>query len=325
MLIDSATIICHGGQGGDGCNSFEQARHPHKKPNGGDGGHGGSVFLVARSQIRTLLDLQVRKTFHAEDGNHGSSNNKTGAVGGNIRLDIPLGTEVYDERTGHLLKDMCVDGEELLVTQGGAGGKGNHRRSGATHGDPGEARTIRLELKLIADVGLVGFPNAGKSTLISRVSNARSKIAAYPFTTKEPILGVVKVFDGETFVVADIPGLIKGAHEGKGLGDRFLRHIERTKVFLHLIDMAGVDGRDPVEDYRVINEELKGYSRDFASKTHVVVVNKMDIPEARENLVKFKSKVAVPVHEISAVTGEGLPELMTVLYRHLEESRKAST
>lgn len=317
MFVDSAAIFCFAGNGGKGCNSFDRSKSViHPRPTGGDGGHGGSVVLVARKRVRTLLDLQMRKTFRAEEGVIGGGKNMAGADAEDLLIDVPMGTEVFDEETGHLLKDLVNEDDRLVVCRGGAGGKGNHKHSLATPGELGETRTVRLELKLIADVGLIGFPNAGKSTLISHVSNAKSKIAAYPFTTKEPILGVVK-FDDDSIVIADIPGLIEGAHEGRGLGHRFLRHIERTRLFIHIVDMAAVDGRDPVSDYHVIREELAGYSKEFLSRPIVVAANKMDVPEAAENLVKFKKAVKEPVFEISAATGQGLRELMNYVREKL--------
>ena len=319
MFIDSAIIFCEAGHGGNGCNSSERGRRNvrHRRPTGGDAGPGGSVVLVASPHVHTLLDLQMRKTFRAENGKHGGANHMSGAVGADLEVSVPLGTEVHDEETGMLLKDLVVAGARVVVARGGAGGKGNHKRAAASSGEPGETRAVRLELKLIADIGVVGFPNAGKSTLISRVSNAKSKIAPYPFTTKEPILGVVKHSDGDSLVVADIPGLIEGAHEGRGLGLEFLRHIERTKFFLELVDMAGADGRDPVRDYEILNEELVRYSPEFGAKPRVVVANKMDIPAAAENLVKFKNAVRVPVFEISAATGRGIPELVNHLFERI--------
>lgn len=233
-------------------------------------------------------------------------------------LGVPAGTEVFDARTGELLKDLDTIGSRVLVCKGGRGGRGNDKRQDATEGEPGEEKEILLKLKLIADVGLVGFPNAGKSTLLSRVSNAKSKSAAYPFTTKNPMLGVVK-FDEGALVMADIPGIIEGAHEGRGMGLEFLRHVERTRVLLHLIDFAAVDGRDPLSDYKVMNEELVAYSPALAKKEQILVANKMDVPEARENLKKFKRKVRREIFPISAVTGEGVKELLQRL-RNLEHS-----
>ena len=316
MFVDEAVILCTAGRGGKGCQSLDRRRPGHFRATGGDGGPGGSVILEARENIQTLLDFQFQKEFAAENGGHGSSNNKTGYAGKDIVIGVPPGTELVDNRTGDYLKDLDRIGLNVIVCRGGAGGKGNNKKEDATEGDPGEQREIRLRLKLIADVGLVGFPNAGKSTLISRISNARSKIAAYPFTTKDPILGVVK-FEESSMVVADIPGLIEGAHEGRGMGVKFLKHVERTKALLHLIDFAAVDGRDPVSDYRVMNEELKSYSELLTKKEQILVANKMDVPEAKENLKLFKKKIKKEIFPISAVTGEGIPALLNRLQKLL--------
>ena len=314
MFVDEAVILCAAGRGGKGCQSLDRRRPGHFRATGGDGGPGGSVILEARENIQTLLDFQFQKEFAAENGGHGSSNNKTGYAGKDIVIGVPPGTELVDNRTGDYLKDLDRIGLNVVVCHGGAGGKGNNKKEDATEGDPGEQREIRLRLKLIADVGLVGFPNAGKSTLISRISNARSKIAAYPFTTKDPILGVVK-FEESSLVVADIPGLIEGAHEGRGMGVKFLKHVERTKALLHLIDFAAVDGRDPVSDYRVMNQELKSYSELLTKKEQILVANKMDVPEAKENLKLFKKKIKKEIFPISAATGEGIPALLNRLQK----------
>ena len=318
MFVDRASIHCLAGSGGNGCNSHIRSRNmKYPKPTGGDGGNGGSVFLKASKDVHTLLDLQMKKTFRGGRGKHGGSNNMTGAEGTDLCLNVPLGTEIYDAETDHLLADLCEAGTEVKVSKGGAGGKGNNRRAESTPGHEGETKTIRLELKLIADVGIVGFPNAGKSTLISHVTNAKSRIAAFPFTTKAPVLGVVKSDYGDALVVADIPGLIEGAHEGRGLGDRFLRHVERTRMFLHIIDMAAVEGRDPVEDFHVIENELKSYSSAFAQRESFLVANKMDVPEAEANLVKFRRSIKQEIFGISAVTGAGLKELVLALFKRL--------
>jgi GTP-binding protein len=226
---------------------------------------------------------------------------------------VPPGTEVLDHRTGELLRDLDAVWARVVVCKGGAGGHGNHKRAAATDGGDGEEKEILLRLKLIADIGIVGFPNAGKSTFLSRVSNAKSKIAAYPFTTKNPVLGVVKFGDGDTRVLADIPGIMEGAHEGRGLGLEFLKHVERTRALLHIIDFAAVDGRDPVEDYFTVNKELKSYSAVLTQKPQVVAANKMDLPEAKENLKKFKQKIKGEIFPISAVTGEGVDVLLNRL------------
>lgn len=313
MFVDEAIIVCTAGKGGNGCNSLDRSRPGHHRATGGDGGPGGSVILEASTHIQTLLDFQLKRSFEAEKGINGAGSNQRGATGEDCILQVPVGTEVIDHRTNELLKDLNIPGARVVVCKGGAGGKGNDKKNQAVEGEPGEEKEILLKLKLIADIGIIGFPNAGKSTFISRVSNARSKIASYPFTTKNPILGVVKFDDGETKVLADIPGIIEGAHEGRGMGLEFLKHVERTKVLLHMIDFAAVDGRDPITDYRVMNKELKFYSAKLDQKEQIVAANKMDVPEARENLKKFKSKIKVECFPISAVTGEGLPALLNRL------------
>lgn len=313
MFVDEAIIHCIAGRGGKGCNSLDRSRPGHYRATGGDGGDGGSIVLEARPNIQTLLDFQMNRYFEGDHGTNGSSSNKTGASAGDFVIGVPPGTEVYDRATGELLKDLARIGERVVACRGGAGGKGNDKKHESTDGEAGEEKDIHLKLKLIADVGLVGFPNAGKSTLISRVSNARSKAAAYPFTTKSPILGVVKFEDGEAKVIADIPGIIEGAHEGRGMGLDFLKHVERTKSLLHIIDFAAVDGRDPLTDYKAMNEELAAYSPKLAEKSQIIVANKMDLPEAKENLTRFRKKVRKKVIPISAATGEGMKELLNQL------------
>jgi len=313
MFVDEAVIFCAAGRGGKGCHSFDRSNPRRPRANGGDGGDGGSVTLEARPNIQTLLDFQFNREFHGQKGINGSSNNMTGRSGEDFVIGVPPGTEIFDNDTGELLKDLDRVGARVTVCKGGARGHGNNKKDAATEGAPGEEKNILLKLKLIADVGLVGFPNAGKSTLISRVSNAKSKVAAYPFTTKNPVLGVVKFEDGETKVLADIPGIIEGAHEGRGLGIEFLKHVERTRTLLHLIDFAAVDGRDPTSDYRALNAELKEYSKSLAEKEQFVVANKMDIPQARENLKLFKRKIKKEIFPISAATGEGVGALLNAL------------
>ncbi len=313
MFVDEAVIFCAAGRGGKGCHSFDRSRPGHPSPNGGDGGSGGSIIIEAQPNIQTLLDFQLNRHFTADSGAHGSSSNKRGYSCADTVLGVPAGTEVVDNRTGDLLKDLDRIGASVLVCKGGAGGHGNNKKDDATLGEAGEEKDILLKLKLIADIGLVGFPNAGKSTFISRVSNAKSKIAAYPFTTKNPILGVVKFDDDNTKVLADIPGIIEGAHEGRGLGLAFLKHVERTGMLLHMIDFAAVDGRDPLSDYKTLNEELVSYSRVLAEKEQILVANKMDVPEARVNLEKFKKKIKKEIFAISAVTGEGVEKLLQEL------------
>lgn len=322
MFVDDAAILCTAGRGGKGCNSLDRSRPRHYRPTGGDGGPGGSIVLEARTNVQTLLDFQMTRTFIAENGGHGSSNHKTGHAGNDTVLGVPAGTEVFDRRTGELLKDLDHVGARVIVCKGGIGGHGNSKDRESVDGEPGEQKEIQLRLKLIADVGLIGFPNAGKSTLISRVSNARSKAASYPFTTKNPILGVVKFDDGSAKVLADIPGIIEGAHEGRGLGLEFLKHVERTQYLLHVIDFAAVDGRDPLSDYRALNAELAGYSEALASKPQIIVANKMDVPAAVDNLKAFKRKVRKETFPISAATGEGMDALLRRIQRLGDDGEK---
>lgn len=315
MFVDHAVIYCFAGAGGNGCNAYTPGRNVHHlRAIGGDAGAGGSIVVEVDRQVRTLLDIQMKKTFKAAVGKHGGANNMTGRNAEDLIIRVPAGTQVFEEPEGYLLADLLKAGDRVVAAKGGDGGKGNHRHSDATRGAEGQVKTIRLELKVLADIGIIGCPNAGKSTFISHVSNARSKIAAFPFTTKTPILGVVKDSDGRTLVLADIPGLIEGAHEGRGLGHQFLRHVERTRLFLHLVDMAGTDGRDPVDDYRVIRKELEQYHAAFKKRPFIVAANKMDIPEAKINLAKFKKKFKVAVFPISAATGEGLEKLKNELF-----------
>jgi len=313
MFVDEAIIHCIAGRGGKGCNSLDRSRPGKYKATGGDGGDGGSIILEARPNIQTLLDFQMNRYFTADHGTNGSSANMTGATAADLVIGVPPGTEVFDSGTGELLKDLAAIGDRVTVCQGGHGGKGNDKKNDAETGETGEEKDIHLKLKLIADVGLVGFPNAGKSTIISRVSNARSKVAAYPFTTKNPILGVVKFDDDQTKVVADIPGIIEGAHEGRGMGIDFLKHVERTKSLLHVIDFAAVDGRNPLSDYQTMNKELASYSKKLAEKPQVIIANKMDLPEAKENLKLFRKKVRKKIIPISAATGEGMKDLLNAL------------
>lgn len=310
MFVDEAVILCIAGSGGKGCSSHDRANPKRPRANGGDGGDGGSILIHASPNIQTLLDFQLNREFKAKHGSHGSSNNKRGYRGEDLLLTVPVGTEIIDRRAGELLKDLDLPGSSVVVCKGGSSGKGNDKNHDATLGEPGETKEILLKLKLIADIGLLGYPNAGKSTLISRVSNAKSKAAAYPFTTKNPILGVVKFDDGHDQVLADIPGIIEGAHEGRGLGLEFLKHVERTKTLLHVIDFAAVDGRDPVSDYETLNRELAGYSKILAQKEQIIAANKMDLPEAKMNLETFKRKVKKEIFPISAATGEGLEALL---------------
>lgn len=321
MFIDEVKIYVKAGDGGNGCTAFRREKYvPRGGPSGGDGGRGGDVWMVASEHYNTLLHYRFNPEHKAERGRHGEGSNRTGRDGASIELPVPVGTVVYDDDTGELLFDLTQPGQRVLVAKGGRGGRGNARFATSTHqaptehepGRPGEEKRLRLELKLLADVGLVGFPNAGKSTLISRVSAARPKIADYPFTTLEPHLGVVSLEDGRSFVMADIPGLIEGAHEGHGLGIQFLRHIERTRLLAHLVDVSEMSGRDPVRDFEVIMDELASFSKDLARKPMIVVATKMDIaqnPDRVESLKKIARKKRLRFFPISAVTGEGIQKL----------------
>jgi GTP-binding protein len=310
MLIDQARIHVKAGTGGNGCRSFYRDRHIQKgKPDGGDGGNGGNVAFTVDKNIHTLLDFQYRRHFKAGRGGHGSSNHQTGKSGNDLVIRIPPGTIITDAASGLVLRDLLAAGEEVVVAVGGKGGKGNCKNRDETPGDAGEEKELVLELKIIADVGIIGYPNVGKSTFISRISRAKSKIAGYPFTTKEPVLGIVQMYDGD-LAFADMPGLIEGAHRGRGLGDAFLRHIERTKILLHMIDMAGIEGRDAYDDYLSINKELALYGRGLEKKPQIIACNKMDLPESAERLAVFKTRIDRPVFPVSAITGDGVRELL---------------
>lgn len=312
-FVDQAIINVKAGDGGKGCDSHYRdlwMRYP--RPDGGNGGNGGDIVFVADRGLHTLLDYRFNKHYKGGRGGHGGSKGKKGKTGEDAILKVPVGTVLWDAELDLLIRDLSVHGQSIVVAKGGQGGLGNMHRDVSTPPTAGEERDIRLELKLIADVGLVGFPNAGKSTLISAISKVRSKVANYPFTTKQPILGIVKS-DREKdpdFIVADLPGLIEGAHLGKGLGIQFLKHVERTKILAHVIDMSGSEGRDPLVDYKQINEELSQYSRDLSEKIKVVVANKMDLPESAANLKRFKRKYKEQIFPISAQEKTGLGELI---------------
>ncbi|MBN2831379.1 MAG: GTPase ObgE [Candidatus Omnitrophica bacterium] len=309
-FVDEVKIFVKAGNGANGCNSHYRDKYTRfGKPNGGDGGRGADIILLADRNIYTLLDFQYNRHFKGKHGGNASSNNKTGRNAEPVVIRIPVGTVISDVKTGCVLRDLKEEGEQVIVALGGKGGLGNIKIPEATPGDPGEEKELLLSLKLIAQVGLVGFPNAGKSTLISNVSNARPQIATYPFTTKFPVLGVVKRGESE-FVIADIPGLIKGSSGGRGLGDKFLKHIERTKILIHVVDISGFEGRDPLEDYKAINQELKDYSKIVARKLQVIALNKMDLEGAKENLKRFKKAVKQEVFPISALNKQGLKELV---------------
>ena len=322
MFVDEIDVFVKGGDGGAGCISFRREKFvPRGGPDGGDGGDGGSVLLEADPAITTLLDFHYQRHYPAERGQHGKGSNKHGASGEDTILRVPLGTVVSDRDTGERLGDLTTPGERVLIARGARGGRGNARFVSSTNRAPrradlgraGAERWMHLELKLLADVGVVGFPNAGKSTLVSRLSAAKPKIADYPFTTLQPTLGIVRVDDHRSFVIADLPGLIEGAAEGKGLGHRFLRHTERTRVLVHLVDLDPSGGRDPVEDWRVIQGELAAYSNDLAAHPQIVVGSKAELPgtEARRGQLEgFCVGQGLPFHAISSVTGRGLDGLV---------------
>ena len=322
MFIDKARIYVEAGNGGDGMSSFRREKFVEKGgPNGGNGGRGGNVILRADSSLNTLIDVRYKRKFIAKRGDKGGVSNMTGHRGEDVIIKVPLGTVVRDDETNIMIADLTEDGQEFIAAKGGRGGKGNACYATSTKraptfaekGEPGTKGWLRLELKLLADVGLVGYPSVGKSSIISRVSAARPEIAAYHFTTLTPVLGVVRLSEEQSFVLADIPGLIEGAAEGVGLGHDFLRHIERTKVLLHVVDVSGCEGRDPIDDFEKINHELEAYSAKLARRKQLVVANKMDLPDSPENFVILKEYVEEKGYEImpvSAATGEGLQELM---------------
>jgi GTP-binding protein len=335
MFVDEVDIHVTAGSGGNGCLSFRREKFvPRGGPDGGDGGAGGSVYIIAVSTRNTLIDFRYHPEFTAGRGRHGQGSNRTGHSADDLEIHVPIGTLVFenDGSTRRLVADLAHDGERVLIARGGRGGRGNAQFVSSTNRAPrrtepgatGEEKSLHLELKLLADVGLVGFPNAGKSTLISRISAARPKIADYPFTTLAPNLGVVSLSDDRSFVVADVPGLIKGAHEGHGLGDRFLRHVQRSKVLVHLVDVSGASGRDPVEDFDTIQEELRRFDAALAAKPQIVAANKVDALDDPSRLVALSRHVAsigLPMFSISAVTGEGLPDLVEAMWRAIAAAR----
>jgi GTP-binding protein len=334
MFIDEVRIRVKAGDGGNGCLAFRREKYvPRGGPSGGDGGRGGDVVFVGSEHHNTLLHFRFNPEHTAERGRHGEGSNRTGRDGDSIDVPVPVGTLVYDDDSGELLHDFTQGGDRFIVARGGKGGRGNQHFATPTHqaptehepGRPGDEKRLRLELKLLADVGLVGFPNAGKSTLISRISAARPKIADYPFTTLEPNLGVVSAGD-ETFVVADIPGLIEGAHLGHGLGVQFLRHIERTRLLVHLVDVSEATGRDPVDDFRIVMEELEGFSPELVTKPMFLVASKVDVAQDPARIEALRSLAAarqMPFYEISSVTGQGIEglkyDLAQFLARPVEE------
>ena len=335
MFIDTSRIFIQAGKGGDGAVTFHREKYVAAGgPDGGDGGKGGNVVAVACKDISTLLDFRYKKKYAAESGGNGRDGRRSGKNGENLYIKVPCGTIIRDTESGKVICDLKTDGESFVVAKGGSGGWGNSHFATATRqtpkfaksGLPGDEREITLELKLIADVGLLGFPNVGKSTFLSIISEARPKIANYHFTTLIPNLGVVRIGEGSSFVVADIPGIIEGAHEGIGLGHAFLRHVERTRILLHLVDVSGCEGRDPIEDVHIINEELVKYSEKLADKPQVIVANKMDIPSFNENFEKFKAQMeeeGYTVFAISAATRQGIDDVINYTSRMLAELPEA--
>jgi GTP-binding protein len=344
MFVDEVDIHIAAGHGGRGCLAFRREKFvPRGGPSGGDGGHGGSVFVVASPHASTLVHYRFHPELTAERGDHGQGSNRTGQSGEDLDLPVPIGTLVYEKTDNPsepwlLVVDLTTEGQRVLVARGGRGGMGNARFATSTNraprkvqpGEPGEEKDLRLELKLLADVGLVGYPNAGKSTLIARISAARPKIANYPFTTLTPNLGVVGLSGDRSFVVADVPGLIEGAHRGLGLGHQFLRHLERTKVLVHLVDIASGSGRDPVEDLDTVRLELELFDATLAAKPQIVVANKLDAADPIEDEPKIAALAAraaalgLPFLRISGVTGAGVPELLEAMWLRLAASRQSA-
>jgi GTP-binding protein len=339
MFVDEVDIHVAAGNGGRGCLAFRREKSvPRGGPSGGDGGHGGSVYVVASPHTNTLINYRFHPELVAERGEHGQGSNRTGSMGADLELPVPIGTLVYEktqdpEAPPRLLADLAEEGQRVLVAKGGRGGMGNARFASSTNraprkvqpGEAGEEKNLRLELKLLADVGLVGFPNAGKSTLISHVSAARPKIADYPFTTLTPNLGVVGLSNDRSFVVADVPGLIEGAHRGHGLGHQFLRHLERTKVLVHVVDVSGASGRSPVEDLDTVRRELELFQPELAAKPQLVAANKIDAVDDEhrvQELAQGAKALGLPFFRISAVVGTGLPELLEMAWSRLATARE---
>jgi GTP-binding protein len=338
MFVDEVDIRVTAGDGGRGAVSFRREKFvPRGGPDGGDGGPGGSVYLVTTSHTNTLVNYRFHPEFRARRGGHGEGSNRTGHAGADIELGVPIGTVVYQRVPGSeelvLLADLKADGERVLVARGGRGGRGNTRFATSTNraprrsdpGEGGEAKHLRLQLKLLADAGLVGFPNAGKSTLISRISAARPKIADYPFTTLTPHLGMVTLSDDRSFVVADVPGLIEGAHAGHGLGHQFLRHVERTKVLVYVVDVSEASGRDPTQDLDTVRRELELFQPALLERPQIAAANKMDVLADRNRLERVAARLAelsIPLFPTSAATGEGLPALLEAMWARIDQARK---
>ena len=332
-FIDEATITVESGHGGRGCVSFRREKFiPHGGPDGGDGGKGGDVILHVTSRKRTLYHFRFKKQFKAQNGSGGSGNQRSGKKGENLIIEVPLGTVVTDQETNQVIKDFTIEGERFVVATGGRGGQGNTRFKSSTHktprfaqpGEPGQTFSLKLELKLLADVGIIGLPNAGKSTLIDVISSANPKIGNYPFTTLTPNLGVVKTDWGDPFVVADIPGLIEGAHAGAGLGIRFLKHVERTRILIHMVDASAINPDDPLADFDTINRELTLYNERLAEKPQIVVLNKMDLDDAKANATLFEERLSdredLDILRLSALNKKGIKKLLSKTIQLLDQS-----
>lgn len=329
MFIDEVVIKVEAGNGGDGCLAFRREKYVAMGgPFGGNGGHGSNIVFKVDEGLHTLIDLRYMKTIKGKKGENGRGKNQNGAAAEDVIIKVPQGTIVTDLGTGFIIADLKEKDDEVVVAYGGRGGRGNTAfktqsnpaPNFAENGEPGEVKELKVELKLLADVGLVGMPSVGKSTIISCVSKAKPKIAAYHFTTLNPNLGVARTKDGRSFVIADLPGLIEGASLGEGLGDRFLKHIERTRVIAHVIDMSAFEGRDPYLDYVTINKELENFNKDILKKPEIIIANKMDLPSAKENLEKFKKKIGdKKIFEVSAMTNTGLEDVVTSLADMLDE------
>lgn len=331
MFVDEAILELQAGRGGNGCMAFRREKYVEMGgPFGGNGGNGGNIIFKVDEGLNTLIDLKYKKLYKAPSGCHGQGKGMHGANAKDLIIKVPLGTVITDLETNLVIADLINKDDEIVVVKGGRGGRGN--MAFATHnnpapafcenGEPGEIKKVKVELKLLADVGLVGLPSVGKSTIISKISAAKPKIAAYHFTTLKPNLGVVKASNNTSFVVADLPGLIKGASLGEGLGDKFLKHIERTRVIAHVVDISGIEGRDPYEDYLTINKELENFNKTIMDKPQIIIANKMDMPSSKKNLEEFSKKVNVPIYPISAIDGKGLDKVVDVLATYLDKIKK---
>ncbi len=321
LFVDTVKVSVKAGKGGDGCVSFRREKYvPRGGPDGGDGGRGGHVIFQADKNTSSLISLFFNPQIRAEDGEKGKGQQAHGRNGEDVIIKVPCGTIIREENSKQIIADLIEDGSSFIVAKGGKGGLGNVHWKTSTHqaptefteGEPGEEKILRLDLKTIGDIGLVGFPNAGKSSLIAAITNAKPKIAAYPFTTLHPVIGTLEFDDGTSLRIVDIPGLIKDAHKGVGLGHTFLRHIERSKLLAFIIDMAGSEGRDPIEDYRTLSEELRKYDKNLLKRTAIIIANKMDLPEAKKNLTLFRKKIRKQIIPISATEKSGLSELKEV-------------